>query len=69
MTFKKVAVIIFAVFLIFAVVACEQEGPAERAGEKIDESVEQAGEKMEEMGDTIEEEAEEAKEKVEEKMQ
>ncbi|HEY7713524.1 MAG TPA: hypothetical protein VIE90_03415 [Candidatus Binatia bacterium] len=27
--------------------ACEKEGPMERAGEKIDESVERAGDKVE----------------------
>jgi hypothetical protein len=31
--------------------ACEQEGPAERLGEQVDESAEQAGEAAEELGD------------------
>lgn len=33
---------------------CEQEGPAERAGEKIDEAVEQAGDTIEQAADKIE---------------
>ena len=33
--------------LLGALSACEREGPMERAGEKIDESVERAGDKVE----------------------
>ena len=33
--------------------ACEQQGPAERAGEKVDNVVEKAGEQMEKAGDSI----------------
>ncbi|MCB1800788.1 MAG: hypothetical protein KDI82_03775 [Gammaproteobacteria bacterium] len=35
--------------------ACEQEGPAERAGEKIDNAIESAGDKIEQAGDKIQE--------------
>lgn len=42
-------------FLSMGLAACEQEGPAERAGEKIDKAVEEAGDKMEEAGDKVEE--------------
>lgn len=41
--------------------ACDQEGPAEEAGEKIDNSMEKAGDKMEQAGDKIEQKADEAK--------
>ncbi|WP_157862515.1 hypothetical protein [Nitrosococcus halophilus] len=34
---------------------CEQEGPAESAGEKVDETMEEAGEKMEEAGERAQE--------------
>lgn len=44
---------------------CEQEGPAEEAGEEIDEAVEEAGDEMEEAGDEMEEAAEEVEEEVE----
>lgn len=40
--------------------ACEEEGPAEQAGESIDESVEEMGEGVEEMGDDLEQAAEDA---------
>lgn len=33
--------------------ACEQQGPAETAGEKLDDTVEKAGEQMEKAGDSI----------------
>lgn len=39
-----------------ALVACENEGPAERAGKQIDESIEKAGEKIEQAGDKLREE-------------
>ncbi len=42
---------------LFFVVGCEQEGPAERAGEKVDESMEKAGEKMEQAGENIQDSA------------
>jgi hypothetical protein len=38
-------------FLGIGTLGCEQEGPAERAGEKVDEAVEKADEKMEEAGE------------------
>ncbi len=42
---------------LFFVVGCEQEGPAERAGERVDESMEKAGEKMEQAGENIQDSA------------
>lgn len=43
----------------FALIACEQEGPAEKAGEKIDNAVDKAKEKVEEAGDKVEEKTDE----------
>lgn len=37
-------------------VACEQQGPAEEAGENLDDAVEAAGDKMQDAADKIEEE-------------
>lgn len=34
-------------------IGCEQEGPAEKAGEKIDEAVEKTGDTLEEAGEEI----------------
>lgn len=35
---------------------CEDQGPAEEAGEEIDEAVEDAGDAMEDAGDDVEDE-------------
>lgn len=43
---------IIAILLIFAATACEQ-GPAERAGENIDEAVDDTGRKIEDAGEEI----------------
>ncbi|MGE0821238.1 MAG: hypothetical protein AB7G75_10350 [Candidatus Binatia bacterium] len=40
--------------------ACEQEGPAERAGQHVDEAMKEAGEAMEKAGDQAQEAVEEA---------
>lgn len=46
---------------------CESEGPAEKAGERIDEAVESASEKVEEAADEVGNTIEEAGDKVREK--
>jgi len=38
-----------------AMIGCEDKGPAERAGEKIDKAVEDAGDAMEEAGEQLKE--------------
>jgi hypothetical protein len=64
----KVLPVIFTAVLSIAMLGCEQEGPAERAGAQIDEAVEEgkdnledavetAGDKLEEVGDEIEKKA------------
>lgn len=45
---KKIILIIFSSMIIVSLAACKKEGPAERAGQKIDETVEKAGEKIKE---------------------
>lgn len=63
---RNTAIGIVLISAIALAPGCEQEGPAERAGEKIDEAVEKgqnqiekgaesAGEKIEEAGDAIRE--------------
>jgi hypothetical protein len=53
---KSAAVVIGgALALASALAGCEEEkGPAEKLGEKLDDSVEQAGDKLEEAADKIE---------------
>ncbi|MBZ0071989.1 MAG: hypothetical protein K8I04_09725 [Gammaproteobacteria bacterium] len=43
--------------LLVALPGCEKEGPAERAGESIDEAVEKTGEQIEKAGDAIQDSA------------
>ncbi|MBL28370.1 MAG: hypothetical protein CMM50_12570 [Rhodospirillaceae bacterium] len=40
--------------------ACDEEGPAEKAGEAIDNAVEDAGDAVEDAGDAIEDTADDA---------
>jgi hypothetical protein len=41
--------------------ACEREGPAERAGERIDRAADKAADKIERAGDKVKDAAEDAK--------
>jgi hypothetical protein len=63
---KKIILGFFSIMLIVSFTACKKEGPAERAGKKIDEAVEKAGEKtkdaVEKAGDKIEEVGDKVKE-------
>ena len=52
--------IFFIALLTLGLIACEQEGPAERAGEKIDSAVKKAGEKIEQAGEKTQEAAKDA---------
>ena len=54
---KRNLCLVFVVALLTVLAAgCEQQGPAERAGEKVDETVEETGEQIEEGGEEIREE-------------
>jgi F0F1-type ATP synthase membrane subunit b/b' len=59
---------VLALILLAAVFAygCEKKGPAEKAGEKIDDTMSEALDKAEEAGEKIQDAAEEAREKIEE---
>jgi hypothetical protein len=50
---RVIAVAAFASSAFFVMPACEQEGPAEEAGEEIDEAAEEAGDAMEEAADEM----------------
>ena len=52
--YKKLLVTIWAGLVTIVLVGCGQEKPAERAGEKIDQTVEKAGGKVEEGGEKVE---------------
>ncbi|WP_386081874.1 hypothetical protein ACFIOZ_01950 [Vreelandella sp. F11] len=55
---KKLAIALFMALMAGGLVACDDQGPAEEAGEDIDNATEDAGESMEELGEDIEEAAE-----------
>jgi hypothetical protein len=55
------ALILFAAIFAYA---CEKKGPAEEAGEKIDDAMSETADAMEEAGDDLEEAAEDAADKV-----
>lgn len=65
-TVKKIIALLCGLMLVLFIAACEDEGPAEKAGEKIDNAVESTQESMEEAGDKLEEQMEEAGDKIEE---
>jgi hypothetical protein len=62
---QAIAGALLAAFAV-GVAGCEREGPMERAGESIDESVEDAQDKMSDVAEEAKEDAREAKEEVEE---
>ena len=54
--FTKFAILLLcACLMIPAMIGCEEKGPAERAGEKIDKAVKDAADAMEEAGENIKE--------------
>ena len=49
---RNLTIPLFAgILLLGGLTACDREGPMERAGEKVDESVERAGDKVEKATD------------------
>ena len=62
---KGTAALVAALFLMFAVAACEEQGTAEQTGEAIDSAVEQTSEAVEQGAEKVEGAVEEAEEKVE----
>jgi hypothetical protein len=58
---------IIVITALLALPGCEQEGPAEQAGENIDEAVEEMQEKARDASDQAMDKVEEATDKLEEK--
>jgi hypothetical protein len=65
-TLKKIFLLIFSALFLVSFTACERQGPAEKAGEKIDKATEDAREGMEEAGEEMRETVDKAGEKLEE---
>jgi hypothetical protein len=53
--YKTLLVTLWAGLVTIVLVGCGQEKPAERAGKKIDETVEKGGEKIEQPGEKVKE--------------
>ncbi len=64
MILKKLIAMIILSFSIFAFTACDSKGPAEKAGEKIDQTMEKASDKAKEATDAVKDKAEEVGEAV-----
>lgn len=58
--YKTAVATLIATFAL-TLAACEQEGPAERAGKALDNAVEQAGDKIENAGDKAKDALDEAR--------
>lgn len=67
MSYKKLLSAIWVALLVIGLSACEKKGPAEQAGEKIDNATERAGDKIEEAGDKAAEKMEHAADTIEDK--
>jgi hypothetical protein len=52
---RKLLAIMAVGLFVGALGACEEQGPAEQAGEAVDNAAEEAGEAVEEAGDAAEE--------------
>lgn len=65
-TRRRAGLMLLAAFLLVVGLGCQREGPAERAGKKIDETVEKTSEVMGETGEKVEDAAETAIEKARE---
>jgi hyperosmotically inducible protein len=59
------APLLFTVVTAFALVGCEREGPAEQAGETIDETMQDVQQSAEDVGEAMQEQAEQAGDKIE----
>lgn len=55
MSYIKLLLVTSTFLILTTLSGCEKDGPAERAGESIDEKFEQAGDALEDTADKIEE--------------
>ena len=52
---KKLPILLIVFYLAGGLAACEKEGPAEKAGKKIDQTMEKMGDQIEDAGDKVKE--------------
>jgi hyperosmotically inducible protein len=58
--FSKGFLAVFALASVLGLAACKQDGPAEKAGKKVDQAVEQTGKKIDQATDKAEKKMEQA---------
>ncbi len=66
MNINKLSIAVLALLFTLGLTACEK-GPAEKAGERIDNAAENAGDKIEDATDKAGDKLEEAGDKIEDK--
>lgn len=57
---RKLGLAMMLALMLGGVAACDDQGPAEEAGENIDQAAENAGDSVEEMGEEVQDAAEDA---------
>lgn len=57
---RKLGLAMMLALMLGGVAACDDQGPAEEAGENIDEAAESAGDSVEEMGEDVQDAADDA---------
>ncbi len=57
---RKLGLAMMLALMLGGVAACDDQGPAEEAGENIDQAAENAGDNVEEMGEDVQDAAEDA---------
>ncbi|MDW5376213.1 hypothetical protein R6258_04705 [Halomonas sp. HP20-15] len=57
---RKLGLAMMLALMLGGVAACDDQGPAEEAGENIDQAAENAGDSVEEMGEDVQDAAEDA---------
>lgn len=57
---RKLGLALMMALMLGGVAACDNDGPAEDAGENIDQAAEDAGDSVEEMGEDVQDAAEDA---------
>jgi predicted small lipoprotein YifL len=53
----NISVVVLTALFSLGLLGCEQKGPAEEAGAKVDDAMGKAGDKLEEAGEAIKEKA------------
>ena len=59
---RKISLVMLVAFAAIFASACEKKGPAERAGEKIDDTMSDMADAAEDMGDKVESAVDDLKE-------